>query len=126
MAETDERPDVWVGHVLIGATDVKKSADYWTKLGMRVIVSRDQFAVLELRGGTHLIVQPAGQPIEPDTPAPFDVMVDDIQAARKRYAELGFEPSELTEGTIHSSFTMTDPSGYRVLVNSSHVGDLPV
>ena len=49
MAETDERPDVWVGHVLIGATDVKKSTDYWTKLGMRVIVSRDQFAVLERR-----------------------------------------------------------------------------
>lgn len=126
MAKTDERPAVWVGHVMIGATDVRKSTDYWTRLGMRAIVSRDEFAVLELRGGTHLVVQPAEQPIEAGTPAPFDVMVDDIQAARKRYAELGFEPSELTEGRIHSSFTMTDPSGYRVLVNSSHVGDKPV
>ena len=81
---------------------------------------------LELRGGSHLGVTPAEKPIEPGTPAPFDVMVDDIEAARKAYAELGFEPSELSPGRIHTSFTMTDPSGYRVLVNSSHVGDLPV
>ncbi len=126
MPQEDPRPAVWVGHVTIGATDVAASTDYWSKLGMRVIVSRDEFAVLELRGGTHLVVTPAEKPIEPGTPAPFDVMVDDIEAARKGYAELGFEPSELSPGRIHTSFTMTDPSGYRVLVNSSHVGDLPV
>ena len=53
-------------------------------------------------------------------------MVDDVVATRKEWAEKGLEPSKLAEGRIHTSFTLVDPTGYRVTVNSSHVGDLPV
>ena len=33
----------------------------------------------------------------------------------------GLEPSPIERGRIHSAFTMRDPDGYRVTVNSSHV-----
>ena len=122
----DERPALWVGHVSLPVRDVKESTDYWVNLGMRHIAGGDRFSVLELRGGTHLVLAASEEPIEPGTPCPFDVMVDDIEAARKGYAEAGLAPSEMTVGRIHSSFTVSDPSGYAVTVNSSHVGDRPV
>ena len=119
-------PPVWVGHVILGATDVARSNDYFVKLGMRYITSADDFAVLELRGGTHLVLLPAKAPIAPGTPAPFDLMVEDIEATRKQFEEMKLAPSEMKRDRIHDSFTLTDPSGYRVTVNSTHVSDQPV
>ena len=41
-------------------------------------------------------------------------------------AKLGLSPSEISEGEIHSSFTVRDPSGHVVKFNSTHVSDQPV
>jgi catechol 2,3-dioxygenase-like lactoylglutathione lyase family enzyme len=122
----NERPAVWVGHVVLAASDVARSNEYWSALGMRPIARGDGFAVLELRGGTHLVLVASDAPVRPETPCPFDLMVEDVEAARERYAALGFAPSEMERSEIHDSFTLLDPSGYRVTVNSSHVSDLPV
>jgi hypothetical protein len=86
---------------------------------MRLVAQRDAFAVLELRGGTHLVITATGA-AEPDE-VPFDIMVDDLEAAWQRYAEAGLEPTPITAGGIHSAFTITDPAGRPVTVNSSHV-----
>jgi catechol 2,3-dioxygenase-like lactoylglutathione lyase family enzyme len=125
-SSSDPRPPVWVGHVVLPVAEVAASAEYWTRLGLRFITQGEGFAVLELRGGTHLVLLPAGAPVQPGTPAPFDLMVEDLPATRQRFAELGLGPSEVSSGEIHDSFTLSDPSGYAVTVNSSHVGDLPV
>jgi catechol 2,3-dioxygenase-like lactoylglutathione lyase family enzyme len=122
----NERPPLWVGHVMLAARNVPEARAYWQALGMRFIAEGDGFAVLELRGGTHLVIVPAEAPIEPGTPAPFDVMVDDIDSARADYARRGLDPSPMKEGRIHRSFTLRDPSGYLVTVNSSHASDRPV
>ena len=53
-------------------------------------------------------------------------MVEDLAATHRHFAELGIAPSEVSSGDIHDSFTLRDPSGYDVTVNSSHVSDLPV
>jgi hypothetical protein len=53
-------------------------------------------------------------------------MVEDVDAAWKDYAELGFEPSEIEDGEIHRSFKLVDPSGYSFTVNSTHVSEFPV
>lgn len=86
---------------------------------MRVISEQGDFAVLELRGGTHVVVMPeaAGQLSD----VPFDVMVDDVEATWQRFRDAGLEPSPITSGTVHSSFNVADPAGRRVTVNSSHV-----
>jgi hypothetical protein len=75
--------------------------------------------VLELRGGTHLVLVP-GAP--PDTAeAPFDLMVEDLDATHGEWKARGLDPSPIERGRIHASFTLRDPDGYRVTVNSSHV-----
>ncbi len=123
---SDARPPVAIGHIRHPAADVGASVDYLVKLGMRHIHQTEKFAVLELRGGTHVVVARAEGAIEAGTQASFDLIVDDIEKARDEYAALGFDPSPLKDGRIHSSFTLTDPSGYEITINSTHAGDRPV
>ncbi len=106
-----------MGHVLIAALDIPKSADFYVLLGMREIVRNEGIAVLELRGGTHLVVAEG----EPTESAPFDLMVDDLDATHGVWTSLGLAPSEIERGRIHDRFTVLDPAGTVVTVNSSHV-----
>jgi catechol 2,3-dioxygenase-like lactoylglutathione lyase family enzyme len=115
----DERPPVWIGHAVLTVSDVNRSADFWRDLGMREVERNPHVAVLELRGGTHLVLVP-GAP-EADADAPFDLMVDDLEAIRSQWQARGLQPSEIQRGRIHSAFTVCDPDGYRITVNSSHV-----
>ena len=103
---------------MLTVSDVARSADFWASLGMREVERNPHVAVLELRGGTHLVLVPG----TPDTgDAPFDLMVDDLDATHTAWSELGVDVSEISRGRIHNAFTATDPDGYVVTVNSSHV-----
>ncbi len=126
MPKVDQRPPVWIGHMFLAATDVEKTATFMRKLGMRDIFQSDSIVVLELRGGTHLLLQTSGDAIVPGTKAPFDLMVDEIDASHAEFEKLGLSPSTIEDGRIHRSFTISDPSGYEITVNSTHVSDLPV
>ena len=126
MARIDERPPVWIGHVFMTVTEVKQSAEFMRKLGMREIVQAEDISVLELRGGTHLLLRPTSGPIAPGTVAPFDLMVDDLEGSHKKFEALGLSPSTIQADTFHRSFTLCDPSGCVITVNSSHVSDSPV
>ncbi|HTT79441.1 MAG TPA: VOC family protein [Stellaceae bacterium] len=122
----DPRPPVAVGHVRIQVADVGAAARWLETAGLRPIVTQDAFAVLELRGGTHLVVRPAEQPPAPGTAAPFDLMVDDIDATHRDYAAKGFAPSPISRGRIHDSFTVPGPSGLIFTINSSHARGRPI
>ncbi len=122
--EQDERPGVWVGHVTLPTADVKATCDFMVQLGMRPIFEGDDFAVLELRGGTHLVITTSDERVSGD--AYFDLMVDDLDATHERLRALGHVPSEIESGRIHSSFTVSAPSGHTIKFNSSHVSDKPV
>jgi catechol 2,3-dioxygenase-like lactoylglutathione lyase family enzyme len=115
----DERPAVWIGHEVLAARDVGRSADFWRALGMREIERNSHVAIMELRGGTHLVIV-HGTP-ERAADAMFDLMVEDLDATHAKWKALGLEPSEIEHGDIHSQFTVVDPDGHRVTVNSSHV-----
>ena len=121
-AQKDNRPPVAIGHVSVRVNKVAESTDFLVKLGLRSIHKSDTFAVLELRGGTHLVLRPAEEQIAPGIKAPFDLMVDDVEVARKQYGDGGMEPSAIEEGKIHNWFTVIDPSGYEITVTSSHAG----
>ena len=124
MEQPDARPPVWVGHIRLTTDRLAESYDFMVALGMRPIVKGDDFAILELRAGTHLLLLEKPE-IQPGV-APFDLMVEDLDATHARLSELGLSPSELTEGRIHRSFTVRDPSGHVVTFNSSHVSAEPV
>ena len=124
MSHPDPRPAVWIGHVALHSPRVPETIDFMLQIGMREVARGDGFAVLEMRGGTHLVV--TGDPDSSLLRGGFDLMVDDIDAAHARFSELGFDPGEIERGRIHDSFEMTEPGGTSILFNSSHVGDLPV
>ena len=125
MAEPDRRPSVWVGHVVLSVPDVAKSREFFSGIGMRGLGNDGPVAILELRGGTHLILVPGDRP-EGDADAPFDLMVDDLEAAHRRFSAGGLKPSEIAEGPFHRSFMLQAPSGHIVTVNSSHASGNPV
>jgi len=85
---------------------------------MRQIEENAHVAVLELRGGTHLVLVP-GTPKGGETP--FDLMVEDLDATHQDWSARGIEVGPITRGRIHNAFEATDPDGYRVTINSSHV-----
>jgi len=122
----DQRPPVAVGHVRLNVGDVGAAARWLETVGLRPIVTMDALAVLELRGGTHVVVRQAEQPIAPGAAAPFDLMVDDVDAAHRDYAEKGLSPSPIRRGRIHDSFDLAGPGGWAFTVNSSHASGQPV
>jgi len=122
----DLRPPVAVGHVRLAVRDIGAAARWLETVGLRPIVTLDELAVLELRGGTHVVVRRAEPSPAPGTMAPFDLMVDDIDATHRFYAEKGLSPSSIRRGQIHDSFELPGPDGWTFTVNSSHAGDRPV
>ncbi len=115
------RPLIWIGHVELKTQSIKQAEQFYVGLGLRLIISSDDFLILELRGGTHLILS-EDQNAEP-ADAGFDFMVEDIDGAHATYTKLGCTISELSRGKIHDSFELTDPSGNKIKVNSTHVED---
>ena len=126
MTNIDERPAIWIGHMFLATTDIEKTASFMGKLGMRNLFQKESIAIFELRGGTHLLLTSTDDRIAFGSKAPFDLMVDDIDTSHATFDELGLSPSTIKEGSNHRSFTINDPSGYEITVNSSHVSDLPV
>ena len=121
---SDARPPVWVGHIGLETDRLSESHDFLVQLGMRSLVKGQDFAVLELRAGTHLVLQQRDE-IEPGT-ASFDLMVEDLDGTHRHLTDLGLGPSEISRGKIHDSFTVRDPGGHVIKFNSSHVSDQPV
>ena len=121
----DKRPPVAVGHVRLNVKDVGAAARWLETVGLRPIVTRDELAVLELRGGTHVVVR-AADPPQPGMIAPFDLMVDDVDAAYRDYAEKGLSPTQIRRGRIHDSFELPGPDGWTFTVNSSHASGEPI
>jgi catechol 2,3-dioxygenase-like lactoylglutathione lyase family enzyme len=102
--------------------DVDRSATFWRGIGMREVERNPHVAVMELRGGTHLVLVPG--PVTAGD-APFDLMVEDLDAIHREWTEQGMEVGPIAHDRIHDSFTLTDPDGHRVTVNSTHVvGDV--
>jgi catechol 2,3-dioxygenase-like lactoylglutathione lyase family enzyme len=127
MAKTiDKRPPVAVGHVSLPVKNVPITSAFLQELGLRQIFEKDIFAVLELRGGTHLILEKSRSRTKPGTQAPVDFMVDDVTEARSKYAKMGMKPTRIKSGTIHSSFFIPGPDGWSFKITSSHTGGRPV
>jgi catechol 2,3-dioxygenase-like lactoylglutathione lyase family enzyme len=119
--QTGERPPIWVGHVVLYSRDPHQSGAFYEKLGFRPVAVMDPFAVMELRGGTHLVVRRDENAV--GEPARFDLMVDDLDFTRDAWEAMGITVSEITkdERAVHRLFTVTDPDHNTIVVNDSHV-----
>jgi hypothetical protein len=127
MSQTiDHRPPIAVGHVRLPTGDVAGAARWLESVGLRPIFADADLAVLEFRGGTHVVVRKVEEPPKAGAAAPFDLMVDDIESARHDYAAKGLGPSDISRGRIHDSFHLRGPDGYDFTVTSSHAGGRPI
>ncbi|MEM7094828.1 MAG: VOC family protein [Actinomycetota bacterium] len=114
-SETDPRPRFGIGHLSIAAADVRSLTEFYVTIGMRPVMTTDDFSILELRGGTHLILQ-TGEP----GVATLDLIVDDIDETRGLLGSAGADPGPITRGNPHDRFLATDPEGNRLVVASNH------
>ncbi len=122
--QNESRPPVWVGHVSMATSTLTESQTFMERLGMRPMFRNESVAIFELRGGTHLVLVADENARAGD--APFDLMVEDLDETHAEFAERGLSPSPIERGRIHASFTVTEPGGGRITVNSTHVSSLPV
>ena len=133
MSETprqDERPPVWVGHVSMGTPALAESEAFMLRIGMRPVFRSPKFVILELRGGTHLVLsqEDAAAKDEGAEPgdAPFDLMVDDLDATHAEFEAQGLAPSPIERGRIHDTCALTEPGGRRITFYSTHATGKPV
>lgn len=113
--QVDQRPRFGIGHISLGVSDVDRSARFYETIGMRLIVNMGRAAILELRGGTHLIV--AKRDGERGS---LDLIVDDIDDTHAVMVDAEANPGRIERGSPHDRFTATDPDGNVLIVNSNH------
>ena len=124
QSTNDQRPPVGIGHVGMYSPTVNETTAFMLSIGMREVLSKADFAVLEMRGGTHLVI--TADPESDLIGSRFDLMVDDLDATHQKYNALGLKPGKIDRGQIHDSFDLREPGGTVITFNSTHVGDLPV
>ena len=94
-------------------------------IGMRPIVHKTDVAVLELRGGTHLVLLAKPEVLAGN--ATFDLMVEDLGATHQEFTTLGLEPTPIERvSPDHERFFLREPSGNLIAVFSNHVSGEPV
>ena len=104
---TDERPPVWVGHVVLQVTDLGR-APVLDPDRDAAIERSSNVAVLELRGGTHLVLVPSDAVAAGE--APFDLMVEDLDATHAAYTAQGLAPSPIDRGRIQTRSRSPTPT----------------
>jgi catechol 2,3-dioxygenase-like lactoylglutathione lyase family enzyme len=116
---------VWVGHVVLETDRLEETEQFMRQIGMRSIVKRPEVAVLELRGGTHLVL--IAKPEITAGEAPFDLMVEDLRATHEYFVSLGLEPTAIERATPeHERFLLREPAGHVITFFSNHVSGQPV
>jgi catechol 2,3-dioxygenase-like lactoylglutathione lyase family enzyme len=125
VSNEDLRPSVWVGHVVLETDRIAESVAFMRKIGMRSVVERPEVAVLELRGGTHLVL--IAKPTVTPRDAPFDLMVEDLRSSHELFTELGLEPTPIEKlSREHDYFKIREPAGHVISIVSNHVSGQPV
>ena len=113
--EPNDRPRFAIGHVSLSSADVDELAAFYVEIGMRPVVNMGHMAIVELLGGTHVIISSGaagGQQL--------DLIVDDLDETHAILAAAGGSPGEIRHGSPHSTFVATDPDGNRLTIHSTH------
>jgi len=134
------KPPVGVGHVSLTVADVETSNRFYVTFGLRVVGKGDDMSILELRGGTHLLLFQRGaasadvqSPFDQAAPGVIDLMIEgrtfeELDAYRAALIAGGVSPDPIpnTRYFGHYIFKTRDPDGNEVTVSTSHASDLPV
>lgn len=122
MTRPDQRPPIAIGHVVLRVRDIGRSVRFYRTLGLRMIMERKELAILELRGGTHLLLFPATRDIRTKRIRTFDLMVDDVPRCHRDLARRKLRVTKTREDSSagHLWFETFDPDGRALGVYSTH------
>jgi catechol 2,3-dioxygenase-like lactoylglutathione lyase family enzyme len=137
---SDTKPPVGVGHMSLTVADVEASHRFYTTFGLRVVGKGDDMSILELRGGTHLLLFQRGaaaadmeSPFDHAEPGVIDLMIEGrtfeaLDAYRSALVAAGVHADPIADKRYfgHHIFKATDPDGNEVTVSTSHASEASV
>ena len=128
-----------VGHLVFKVADLKSSCEFYSNLGIPPFAVEEGVAIIELRGGTHLLLlevdQPAGEGVAESLTGQFherfseqlDLMIkgkglNELKKYRLELISRGIAAGEIPEETFfgHHIFCVKDPDGNGITIYTSH------
>jgi catechol 2,3-dioxygenase-like lactoylglutathione lyase family enzyme len=140
-AQSNAVPPVSIGHVAMTVGDLEASYGFYVDLGLRTIGKSDGMAILELRGGTHLLLFKSGGsdagggegPFDQRPATTLDLMIagrsqEELTAFRSHLIDRGHAPDPILGQRFfgHYVFKARDPDGNEVTVSTSHASNQPI
>jgi catechol 2,3-dioxygenase-like lactoylglutathione lyase family enzyme len=138
-------PAATLGHFIMKVSDIDRSYQFYTKLGLRPFGRFPELAIIELRGGTHILLfgKDDELPFSPSSShlgqrgsffnERLDLMIagksrSDLELYRTTLLEKGLSVDAIAQDQFfgHDYFQLADPDGNGITVYTSHSGDLPV
>ena len=138
------QPIAAFGHFVMKVNDVDASYKFYSELGLRPFGKFPGMAIIELRGGTHILL------LGKDDELPFaiesshlgqrgayfnerlDLMIDgksrdDLERFRTTLVEKGLVVNAIAQDQFfgHNYFQLIDPDGNGITFYTSHTDDLP-
>lgn len=134
MSNAADKPQVAVGHVSLAVSDIDASYQFYVDAGLRPFAKDKEIAILEMAGGTHLILFPRrGGETGPGQAQSLDLMIagrtlDELTDYRSQLVAKGVAASPIPEQRFygHYRFSAPDPDGHEITFFTSHASDLPV
>ena len=128
-----------VGHLAFKVADLKSSCEFYANLGIPPFAIEERVAIIELRGGTHLLLlevdQLAAEGVEQSLTGQFhrrfseqfDLMIkgkdlNELKQYRLELINRGIAAGEIPDETFfgHHLFCIKDPDGNGITIYTSH------
>jgi catechol 2,3-dioxygenase-like lactoylglutathione lyase family enzyme len=141
----DSLPAAALGHFVMKVANLGASYQFYADLGLRQIGIFPDVAIIELRGGTHILLFPendeASFPLTSGRTGQraaffnehLDLLINgktkvELEAYREILLRNGIAAGEIAEEKFfgHDHFQLTDPDGHGITVYTTHVGEAPV
>jgi catechol 2,3-dioxygenase-like lactoylglutathione lyase family enzyme len=132
-------PELAVAHLVFKVADLKSSCQFYSNLGLPPFFTEEKIAIIELRGGTHLVLlsvdEPAGEDVAESVTGQFhkrfseqfDLMIegknlDDLKKYRSALIGRGIAAGEIPDEAVfgHHLFCVKDPDGNGITIYTSH------
>ena len=129
------RSTLAAGHIFVRVKDLQKSAKFYERAGLPAFMRSDSIAIIELRGGTHIILSESDEAMAPSrcgqmgqsTGERFDLMIEgnkreDLELYRIRLVGQNIEVSEINDEPYHGHyfFSIKDPDDNVIHIYTSH------
>lgn len=125
------------GHIVLHVKDTARSVAFYDRVGLPAFAVRDDFALIELRGGTHIIIMSKTSDLAGKSPASrygqmghreaIDMMIDsdareELEAVRQGIIDNGIAATEISDQRFfgHYYFKVEDPDGHGITFYTSH------